>query len=466
MAKLNDLDDVNIVNPRAGDVVKYTAAGWTNGADAVSGGPGGNACGDLSDYTKYNRKETIIEPWIFDLDKDTVGPLTEDVITVKDEEGNIGYFGPRRTRNANAQGFVKMQIKDDGQGLIQAQNTLSFVDSQNPNGVTLAELAACCDGSGGGNINRGNTFFSAKFKFDGTEAPFSQSFDKWDQTPGLAEDKRYLNWKTSDPLEVTLPDWATGAVVIYIQNHRWEFSENIANHPMFGTGTPAAFRQYTAHRVAIENAEFAVGTGTNSSGDPNKLMVNILNSNIFCGVDDSTIQEGNRTTYQETTNYQFLRLTGSSKTVTFTQTVDLIRGGWNKVTCGTGKMIIVPIVFNPADVFSVGEQQDFNAFVTSDDDGYQELLDLYYPPYTEESLILEDTRTLKEGIINALNVCNDALAQDPGNATIEGIRSNLYALKDETTLAFAEARFKVLIGELRTALAWKFDWEPAGYSLV
>ena len=66
MAKLNDLDDVTIDSPRAGDVIKYTATGWVNGADAVSGGPGGNACGSLDGYLRPDKAETITEPWTWE----------------------------------------------------------------------------------------------------------------------------------------------------------------------------------------------------------------------------------------------------------------------------------------------------------------------------------------------------------------------------------------------------------------
>ena len=462
MAQLNDLDDVTISNPKVGDVVKYTATGWQNGADATGTPVGGNPCGDLTDYTKRNRKETIIEPWVWDLKRDTTGPLTDDVITVKDEQGNIGYFGPRRTRNANDQGFVKMQILDDGQGLIQSQNTLSFVDSQVPNGVTLAELIA---GTGAGGVaGQRQEAIAGKFQFNNDTAPLEQSFKKWDETPNLDSEKRLIDWKVSDPLALTLPDWATGAVIVHVQNQKWNFSDDITENPVYGIeGQKGVFRQYTTHKIGIDGAGvFTVGIG----GDPGRdLMVSTITSNIAVGVGESTIKPGNRMEVTEHTNYQIIRLTGSNKTITLTHSIDVLRGGWNKLTCGTGKVFLIPIVWDQNNIYSLPNNNGFSGRAVSDQE-YLDLLDTYFPPMTSEELLLEDTQTLKSGIVYALNICNDALAQTPGDATIEGIRSNLYALKDETTLAFAEARFKVLIGELRAALAWKFDWEPAGYSLV
>ena len=52
MANLNDLDDVTISNPKVGEVVKYTATGWQNAADATGSPVGGNPCGDMDGYTR------------------------------------------------------------------------------------------------------------------------------------------------------------------------------------------------------------------------------------------------------------------------------------------------------------------------------------------------------------------------------------------------------------------------------
>ena len=462
MAKFEDLDDVTISNPKVGDVVKYTATGWQNGADATGTPPGGNPCGDLNDYTKRNRRETITEPWVWDLKRDTTLPYADDAITVKDDDGNFAYYGSRRARVANGLGFTTMRTKDDGQSELQAQNTLSFIDSQVPNGVTLAELIAGT-GAGGGAGQRQEAI-AGKFQFNNDTAPLEQSFKKWDETPNLDSEKRLIDWKVSDPLALTLPDWATGAVIVHVQNQKWDFSDDITENPVYGIeGQLGVFRQYTTHKIGIDGAGvFTVGIG----GDPGRnLMVSTITSNIAIGVGESTIKPGNRMEVTEHTNYQIIRLTGSNKTITLTHSIDVLRGGWNKLTCGTGKVFLIPIVWDQNNIYLLPDNNEFSGRAASDQE-YLDLLDTYFPPMTSEELLLEDTQVLRSGIVYALNICNDALAQTPGDATIEGIRSNLYALKDETTLAFAEARFKVLIGELRTALAWKFTWEPAGYSLV
>ena len=73
---------------------------------------------------------------------------------------------------------------------------------------------------------------------------------------------------------------------------------------------------------------------------------------------------------------------------------------------------------------------------------------------------------MKSAIVNTLNVCNDHLALNPGDAEVERIRAELGALNTESSISFAEAKYKVLMGELSVATDWKFDWEPAGYSWV
>ena len=68
MAKLNDLEDVTISNPKAGDVVKYTATGWVNGADVTGTPPGGNACGNLDGFPSENdSEETITKTWTWEV---------------------------------------------------------------------------------------------------------------------------------------------------------------------------------------------------------------------------------------------------------------------------------------------------------------------------------------------------------------------------------------------------------------
>ena len=151
MAKLNDLEDVSISNPKVGDVVKYTATGWVNGADAVSGGTGGNPCGDLDGYPHKDKKETITEPWTWEVN-DTCGVIVEN----QDGVNNLDEYArvcPGRVEIGNVNGRAELKTFDGGSTRLSAfENQLSFYDTNNQEGVTLSELVACCDGgsSGGG----------------------------------------------------------------------------------------------------------------------------------------------------------------------------------------------------------------------------------------------------------------------------------------------------------------------------
>ena len=77
MAKLNDLEDVTISNPKVGDVVKYSATGWVNGADATGTPTGGNPCGNLDGFPENDSEETITEPWTWEVGDAKCGVIVE-----------------------------------------------------------------------------------------------------------------------------------------------------------------------------------------------------------------------------------------------------------------------------------------------------------------------------------------------------------------------------------------------------
>ena len=453
MAKLNDLEDVTISNPKVGDVVKYTATGWQNGEDAGGEGVNGNPCGNLDHYTRDDAKETITEPWDWEIEDD-------ECLHIR-TPNQLGFYCANKVNVSTALSSVAMRAEDNGDGAIKSVNKLVFKDIQVPDGVTLGELVAGANGGGSG-VVAGNNVIAAGFSFGGVNAQWTQSIDGWRSLPGItSQDQRYFDFKASDPLEVTLPPWATGCALIYSQRTEWQFSDAILQHPLMGTGTSVTFRQYTSHRLKVEGGRFVVGYPTPADGKD--TMANIIAMNttlpLYTNVTDGTYINGD-----ETTNTQIIQLTTASKTLKFTQIVDFLGGGWGKITSSPGKLFLIPVVFDPNNIVTFGTSEGVT-FVTNDDE-YKDVLDQFYPPYTEEDVILDETQQLKSGIIQALNICNDALAETPGDPTIEGIRADLYALKTETSLDFAQARFQVLVGQLRDALDWSFNWEPSGYSLV
>lgn len=144
MAKLNDLDDVTISNPRVGDVVKYTATGWANASEMHSPA-GGNACGTSDNYTEDNKAETITEPWTWEVSNNQCG-----VIVKGDENDEFGELCPSRVEVGNKNGRAQLKVFDGGNSRLTAFNDqLEFYDVNVPNGITLGELAGCCSGGGG-----------------------------------------------------------------------------------------------------------------------------------------------------------------------------------------------------------------------------------------------------------------------------------------------------------------------------
>ena len=157
MAKFEDLEDVTIGNPKAGDVVKYTATGWVNGADATGTPPGGNACGSLDGNFRPDKSTTITEPWTWEVGDAKCGVIVEH----SDGVNNLDEFSrlcPGRVEVGNKNGRGELKTFDGGNTRLSAfDSQLSFYDMNNPSGVTLSELVACCDtdAGGGGTISSG-----------------------------------------------------------------------------------------------------------------------------------------------------------------------------------------------------------------------------------------------------------------------------------------------------------------------
>ena len=147
MAKFEDLEDVTIENPTAGDVVKYTATGWVNGKDIGGGGPSG--C-DPGNTPQKDRAETITEPWTWQVDDNQCGITVETAPGVDGLE-QYAQVCPSRLVTGNKFGRMQMKTFDGGNSRITAfENQLEFADAQNES-VTLSELVDCCNSGSGQN---------------------------------------------------------------------------------------------------------------------------------------------------------------------------------------------------------------------------------------------------------------------------------------------------------------------------
>ena len=63
----------------------------------------------------------------------------------------------------------------------------------------------------------------------------------------------------------------------------------------YNTGTMYPFRQYTAHTVKVQNAEFRVGAATG-----NDSMLNLVESNLTIDPNEGVVKPGNRSFFNET----------------------------------------------------------------------------------------------------------------------------------------------------------------------
>lgn len=124
--------------------------------------PTNNACGDLDDYTRRDRQETITEPWTWEVDENECGVTVEHQDGVNQLE-QYSKVCPEHLITGNTSGRVELKVLDTGKSRLQAfENQLEFVDINNPGGVSLAELVACCDGgSGGGGSSSGGAGLNA-----------------------------------------------------------------------------------------------------------------------------------------------------------------------------------------------------------------------------------------------------------------------------------------------------------------
>jgi hypothetical protein len=145
MAKLNDLEDVSISNPKVGDVVKYTATGWQNAADSTGTPPGGNPCGAMDDYLRRNINENITGTFTWE------GADGTSKVLVKSPTESTELTGGSVILTDRASGEIgKMAItNEENDLLLRSNNSLMFKDSTIDEPVSLAELIACCDDGGG-----------------------------------------------------------------------------------------------------------------------------------------------------------------------------------------------------------------------------------------------------------------------------------------------------------------------------
>lgn len=353
MANLNDLDDVTISNPKAGDVVKYTATGWTNAADATGTPPGGNPCGSMDGYLKEDEAATITEPWVWQdagcpsiTVEDTTGPFAGDkaeicssAFIVRDANGKEG-----RLKARGQDGEIELRV-NGGQ--------LYFRDDVVTPPVRLAELVA---GIGANNVK---AFSPITLQFEIDEAASNKTgTNDWQLNDvnsatfsyGLSwaetfPDGRAFNVVTSKPRSVTMPPGANAAIVFY---------QNIVTMGVYGdpglsaTGSQRAL--CISHRVGISNAIFP-----NTVGAPagySKTGFGITHKDIITlpGNSESVVDN-----YRSTKSFNKFDLINfaNNAVLTIEPRVDILKGGRGEFTTSAGRFVILPFYSDSPSDFSV-----------------------------------------------------------------------------------------------------------------
>ena len=176
-----------------------------------------NVCGDLDDYTKRNRRETITEPWewsVINTENSTNGNSPAITATYRGAGDNLdekAVLAPNRLEVENQNGMVQLKVFDGGNAGLKSDQTLTFFDEDIPGGVTLKELVECCDDAGSGTGSGGG--------FDPIAVNFKSAGVHTRQHTGRAtnssEDGTLLDVfeKEINYEEVTMPPGANAAVM-------------------------------------------------------------------------------------------------------------------------------------------------------------------------------------------------------------------------------------------------------------
>jgi hypothetical protein len=437
MANLNDLDDVTISNPRAGDVVKYTATGWTNAADATGTPPGGNPCGSMDGYLKEDEAATITEPWVWQdagcpsiTVEDTTGTFAGDKaeicsnkFIVRDANGKEGVFKARGT-----DGEVELRV-NGGQ--------LYFRDDVVTPPVRLAELVAGIGGSGA-------TAFSpitVQFEIDEAASDKTNTND-WQLNSansatfsfgsGWASNfpsGRAFNVVTATPRSITMPPGANAAIVFY---------QNIVTMGVYGDpelnplGSERAL--CISHRVGITNATFP-----NTVGQPagyTKTGFGITHKDIITlpGNEQSVVDN-----YRSTKSFNKFDLINfaNNAVLTIEPRVDILKGGRGEFTTSAGRFVIIPFYSDSPTDFSVDTFGTDAGFYYSEDElnDIYDLISLPETPAESANISGREYRDLLRRIIVSLE---SRKAYPPvGGATEAEFNAQIqaaWALADNSTL--------------------------------
>ena len=459
MAKFEDLEDVTISNPKAGDVVKYTATGWVNGADATGTPPGGNPCGNMDGYTRDDRQETITEMWKWEVDTDG-----DCGIRVENEDGvnNLDEYAelcPGRVVVGNNLGRGELKARDLGRTRLSSSEILFFQDKENPSGVTLSELVACCDtgpGDGGGvtKIKAGSGIGVNPASGTGE---VTISYTGEDPESVGTYPTRFLNFgKTSiTPYEPSV----SGEVPTFAQQ-----TENIP-------GLPAAVKKYIL--------TFEVGSTLSNYGDGAGIYGRVWQQ-WDVATSTGTLTPNNRTALNLIVNNppssgrgEHLSTGRSSKSSVLDLGEDWEGGdlnitvylGYKKLAKGSaamghGRVILTPI---PPDLSEDDEDFFISSYITVDDDDSKSIFD---EPTTPEEIAkdldIDNKEYLKLAVLAVTGAYQFGNNEASVTAQLKQAGEQLYALQAQNDIDgdLVVDTINVIIDPVRQYLVFSWDYSP------
>ena len=473
MANLNDLDDVTISNPKVGDVVKYTAQGWANGADATGGGTGGNPCGSMDDFTQTDVKQTITEPWTWSIEDGEYGVKVEHQAGVNNLNEYSALY-PGRVVVGNKNGSAELKTFDGGNTRLSALgDQLSFYDINNPEGVTLAELVACCDtdGSGGGGRSGTNSAIMVNFPSAGVytneQGPRANSaYTPQDAANGIPLEPNWTNASFYDVFDkdnnaqtVEMPV-GTNAAVILMTYPATITSTSLVSDYVHGYANVGYIHELTDNKGSI-----TVGPGLLAASV--KIRTEIVGWTDAAGIGggDANLQT-KRTPGQSSTGSKIVRTSFTESTadsptrITIKPLCTINRTRACKLTIGSGRVLILPYYndgtgFQPS-AFSIDDEEIF------EDDGG---LDKAFVQATESHDLKQRMNYMTNAIRETLDY--DENLADEGKPILTQALKDIFGLKQEQVddLDYYHNRLDTITTLVLPYVGFKFGFETENTTL-
>lgn len=438
MTTLNDLTDVTISDPKSAQVLKYTAEGWVNATDATGGAAGGNPCGANDDNVKSDVAEIITEPWLWSIEDTEYGIKVEHQDGVNDLDEFSALY-PGRLEVGNKNGGGEFKTFDGGDTRLSAfNNQLSFYDINNPTGVTLAELVACCDDDGGETPTPRSGFMPAMVNFPtaGTftheQSTAAQSvYTPEDEANGVPFDPRWENkdlynvFNADDTFQTVDMPAGTNAAVLFAA-----FPAQITS-----TSLVANYEQgysNVSYSWEITSNKGDVVTGPGALAASIKLRTEIVGWRDAgqIGGGDTDLQAkrtpGLSVTGTKAIRLDFVESTAESPTrIVIAPRCSIQRTRACKTIIGSGRVIVMPYYddgsgFDPQTLFALYNEQD-NPF---EDDGGQEIA---FEQATQSRALKNEMNYMSNAISETLNY--DTALVDEGKTVLTKCLNDIFDLK-------------------------------------